>query len=99
MEARAGGAVRTRLRRSVAKWPSNGATKELPPAPIAAANRLDFLVPISAKKLATRCAFVQHRQKMDLRKLHDAAQLRTELKTSGGFDSLHPLQSLTINDL
>jgi hypothetical protein len=48
-------------------------------------------VPISAKKLATRCDFVQQREKKDLRKLHGVARLRKARKKSGGFDSLHPL--------
>ena len=50
-----------------------------------------LLVPISAKKLATRCDFVQQREKKDLRKLHAVARLRKVRKNSGGFDSLHPL--------
>jgi hypothetical protein len=53
-----------------------------------------LLVPISAKKLATRCDFVQQREKKDLRKLHAVARLRKVRKNSGGFDSLHPLQVL-----
>jgi hypothetical protein len=56
-----------------------------------------LLVPISAKKLATRCDFVQQREKKDLRKLHAVARLRKVRKNSGGFDSLHPLQ-LTVCD-
>jgi hypothetical protein len=93
MEVRADGAVRTRLRRSEARYTRNGFGKVSPPPPIGAGRRLDFLVPISAKKLATRCDFVQQREKKDLRKLHGIARLRKARKKSGGFDSLHPLHS------
>ena len=55
-----------------------------------------LLVPISAKKLATRCDFVQQREKKDLRKLHAVARLRKVRKNSGGFDSLHPLHYKSI---
>jgi hypothetical protein len=56
--------------------------------------RLGLLVPISAKKTAAGCDFVRQREEKDLRKLHGAARLRKARKKSGGFDSLHPLQSM-----
>jgi len=91
MELRASGAVRTQLRRSEAHTRSGSGRVSLPP-PIATGGRLDFLVPISAKKIAAGCDFVRQREKKDLRKLHGVARLRKARKKSGGFDSLHPLQ-------
>ena len=82
----------TRLRRSEVQCPRSVSAKVSVPPPIAVDRRLDFLVPISAKKLATRCNFVRQREKKDLRKLHGVARLRKARKKSGGFDSLHPLQ-------
>ena len=91
VEVRAGGAVRTRLRRSEARYTRNGFGKVSLPPPIATGGRLYSLVPISAKKIAAGCDFVRQREEKDLRKLHGAARLRKARKKSGGFDSLHPL--------
>jgi hypothetical protein len=98
IEVRASGAVRTRLRRSEAQCLRSGSAKVSLPPPIATEGRLDFLVPISAKKIAARCDFVRQRKEKDLRKLHGAARLRKARKKSGGFDSLHPLH-LIVNGL
>jgi hypothetical protein len=52
------------------------------------------LVTISDKNPVVRCSSVQFGQKKRFCKLHVAAYLRTELKNSGRFDSLHPLHSV-----